>query len=288
MNMKERKPPQQEFERKFLAIVPKLPEDLPSPEHVFVQGYLRIVPLQERIRFVDGKPFLQYKGTNEYESKAIPLSADDAEYLLDYYRVEGSVLVRREWRTFPSGFDGLKWELHTFLDENEGIIEVEIEFPTADFRLDPSKFPEWVGPEVTDAVDQLDEEDRGPTGHRADGDRRHQEKTALGGADPVETPAQAPGEPAEGGAGPRSGVGSRGRHGALYRRPAAATQANRPDRVAPRQSTGPRVPPPSDRRPLKARRRSVSSGDRNVPDRSAASLRVSRGAPDRTEAVLRR
>lgn len=148
--MKARKPPQQEFERKFLAIVPKLPENLPPPEHVFVQGYLRIDPFQERIRFVDGQPFLQYKGANDYESEAISLSADDAHYLLDHYRVEGSVLVRKEWRTFPSAHGDLKWELHTFLDGNEGIVEVEIEFPTADFHLDPSAFPEWVGPEVTD------------------------------------------------------------------------------------------------------------------------------------------
>lgn len=141
------KPPRQEFERKFLVIVPELPEELPDPKEL-VQGYLTTDPLQSRIRIVDGKSAVhEFKGRDDFESDACELPLDQARHLLNRYRV--GYLVDKLRHVIPAGFDGLEWELDIFRDQNEPLHLVEIEMPSADYPLDMKPFPDWVGEEVT-------------------------------------------------------------------------------------------------------------------------------------------
>ena len=143
------KPPSTEYERKFLVLLNKLPDPLPTPKK-FAQGYLRTEPLQERIRFVDdAEAYFQFKGASKFESKALPIPVEEARYLLENYSLEGSSLVEKNWYGIPATFDGLLWEIHWFLGDNDGLVVAELEYPTEDYVIPVDQIPEWVGPEIT-------------------------------------------------------------------------------------------------------------------------------------------
>jgi adenylate cyclase len=143
-------PPRQEFERRFLVIVPFLPAVLPAPARIR-QGYTLIEPYQVRFRFVDEKAaFLQLKAKDHFESDELPIPVDQAQHMLDGYRAPGSLDILKDRSAFPPRPDGRYWEYDAFLAENLGLHIAEIETPAEDYPLDPATFPAWVGPEITD------------------------------------------------------------------------------------------------------------------------------------------
>lgn len=148
MTPKETRPPRQEFERKFLVIASKLPEDLPPPKEI-VQGYLHFESPYVRIRVINGvTAILEIKARNHFESKAMPMDLDEARYLLD--RERKGALVEKHRHDLPSAFDGMKWEIDRFIGQNAPLIVAEIETPAKDTPLDPAKFPDFIGREVSD------------------------------------------------------------------------------------------------------------------------------------------
>jgi len=144
--------PGKEYERKFLVLSGKLPKRLPKPKSI-VQGYLSLAPLQRRVRIVDGrKAILEIKGPNDREDDPVPLSLSEARELLRRHAVRNASLIRKRRYVLPSAWKGLKWEVDVFGGANQGLIMAEIETPTKRYRLDPKKFPKWLGPEVTEVA----------------------------------------------------------------------------------------------------------------------------------------
>ena len=148
MTPEETRPPRQEFERKFLVIVPRLPKDLPPPKKI-VQGYLHFESPYPRIRIIDDVlAVLEIKARNHFESKAMPMDLAEARYLLA--RERKGALIEKHRCDLPSAFRGMKWEIDRFLGQNAPLVVAEIETPTKDAPLDPAKFPEYIGRDVTD------------------------------------------------------------------------------------------------------------------------------------------
>ncbi len=140
------RPPRQEFERKFLAIVPELPQPLPEPVHL-LQGYLHEGEPYDRIRIRDGREaVLEYKASGNYESNKMPMDLADALYLLRCHRVGACVEKLR--REIPAPYKGLIFELDECLGANRGLWIIELEHPS-DFRLDRGRLPSFVGKDVT-------------------------------------------------------------------------------------------------------------------------------------------
>jgi adenylate cyclase len=147
-------PPRTEHERKFLVVVENLPSTLPKPKEL-VQGYLSYEPLQSRIRITDSVSAIhEFKGKNDLEIPTGNISVEEAEFLLEHYRLGRRVKKNRyvfpagESRTFPEGETELLWELDIFLGKNAPLHLVEIELPSMDTPL-PKDIPSWIGQEVT-------------------------------------------------------------------------------------------------------------------------------------------
>jgi CYTH domain-containing protein len=140
------KPPRQEFERKFLVVVPLLPHALPEPVSI-VQGYLHREEPYDRIRVTDGREaVLEYKASQNFESEKLPMPMATARYLLARHRV--GALVEKLRHEIPSPFARLTFEIDKFMGENDPLWILELEHPR-DFRLDRKLLPEYVGREVT-------------------------------------------------------------------------------------------------------------------------------------------
>lgn len=149
-------PPKTEHERKFLVVVPKLPAKLPKPKRL-VQGYLTYEPLQSRIRIIGGKSAIhEFKGKDDLEIPTGKLSVEEAEFLLEHYRLGYRVEKSRHlFRTgrharFEDGKKELVWEMDVFAGKNAPLHTVEIELPSMATRIPKSLFPDWVGEEVTE------------------------------------------------------------------------------------------------------------------------------------------
>lgn len=142
--------PGKEYERKFLVLIDKLPKRLPKPQRI-VQGYLSLTPLQRRVRTINGRTaVLEVKGPNDREDEPIPLTMAEARKLLRHHTVKKASHIKKRRHVLRSAWKGLKWEIDVFDGANRGLVVAEIETPTKRYRLDPKKFPKWVGPEVTD------------------------------------------------------------------------------------------------------------------------------------------
>lgn len=133
-----------EIERKFLVIPEKLPAVNPGVE--ILQAY---IPLQTddvvRIRIKGDQAYVTFKGKDrqgvrpEYEY-SIPVH--DAREIIEIMCARP---VIRKVRT-AIWYEGYKWEIDSFLDENEGLIIAEIELKYADEII---TLPPWVAEEVT-------------------------------------------------------------------------------------------------------------------------------------------
>lgn len=139
-------PPRQEFERKFLVVVPSLPDPLPDPMHI-VQGYLHDKEPYDRIRLTNGREaVLEYKASDNFESEKLPMPMATARYLLARHRV--GALVEKLRHEVASPFPRLKFEIDKFMGENDPLWILELEHPRG-FKLDRAHLPEYVGAEVT-------------------------------------------------------------------------------------------------------------------------------------------
>lgn len=154
--LKAPKPPRTEHERKFLVIVPDLPEDLPEPKRL-VQGYLTYEPLQSRIRITDGARALhEFKGKDDLEIPTGKVTVEEAEFLLEHYRQGYRVEKLRHVieagleMEFDDGPKPLAWELDVFGGRNAPLHTVEIELPSMDTGIPEDLMPSWVGEEITD------------------------------------------------------------------------------------------------------------------------------------------
>ena len=142
--------PGKEFERKFLVVVPRLPESLLRHPKRIRQGYLSLAPAQVRVRVTgDGEAFMEVKGPDDDEFGPYLMELGHAERLLKGYASKVASIIEKDRHDIRSGWDGLKWEVDFFKGDNAPLVVAEIETPTKHYRLDPELFPDWLGPEVT-------------------------------------------------------------------------------------------------------------------------------------------
>lgn len=140
-----------EFERKFWVLKDRL-----SKMHLahaartleIEQGYVSISPIQVRLRIVDGlEAVMEIKGPDDEEFGPYPIPHDEARAMLAGLRIGD--LIRKARHEFPAGFGGLKWEVDVFKAANSPLVIAEIETPAKDTPLDRSRFPAWIGDEIT-------------------------------------------------------------------------------------------------------------------------------------------
>ena len=141
---KERNGTPMEIERKFLAA--QLPEDLEHyPSHLLEQAYLCTEPVV-RVRRSDSEYILTYKGKGlmSREEYNLPLTAESYAHLKA--KADGNIISKRRY-LIPLE-SGLTAELDVFGPPFEGLVLVEVEFPSEEAALAFSA-PGWFGEEVT-------------------------------------------------------------------------------------------------------------------------------------------
>lgn len=128
-----------EIERKFLVFKDKLPE-LKDGQY-FIQGRLSIDP-HIRYRMIGDQVTIAIK-TNEKGSAGryeweFTNTVNEAER-----QVLKSLAVRKpiEKIRYKIPYEGLIWEIDVYQGDNEGLITVEAELPSADYSI---VFPDWV------------------------------------------------------------------------------------------------------------------------------------------------
>ena len=131
-----------EIERKFLVIGTDWQSATPT---YYCQGYLnRDKHRTVRVRVAGEHGFLTVKGLTSGASRAefeytIPL--DDAKALLAL--CEGPLVEKMRHVVEHAG---MRWEIDTFLGDNEGLVVAEIELES---EAQAITLPEWIGAEIT-------------------------------------------------------------------------------------------------------------------------------------------
>ncbi|MBQ9828324.1 MAG: CYTH domain-containing protein [Lachnospiraceae bacterium] len=115
------------------------------PYHEIEQAYLCTDPVI-RIRRQDDSYILTYKGKGSMvrEEHEFPLTEEAYAHLRK--KIDGHIIKKRRY-LIPLQ-DGLKAELDVFEGRLEGLMIVEVEFPSADMAADYRR-PSWFGSDVT-------------------------------------------------------------------------------------------------------------------------------------------
>ncbi len=132
-----------EIERKFLVKNDSWRES--DAGLLYIQGYLKTLPYTIRVRIEGTSSFLTIKEPlkdiirHEFE---YPIPIDEADYILKNLCEKKPIRKYRYTRVY----DGLKWVIDEFLDDNKGLVIAELELgtPTQAFTIPP-----WVGQEVS-------------------------------------------------------------------------------------------------------------------------------------------
>lgn len=133
-----------EIERKFL--LKNLPEHLEDyPCHIIEQGYLCTEPVV-RIRRQDNEYILTYKSKGLLAREEYNLPLTEEAYLHLKKKTDGCMISKKRY-CIPLE-DKLTAELDIFLEEHEGLMLVEVEFPTKDAAM-AFLPPHWFGEDVT-------------------------------------------------------------------------------------------------------------------------------------------
>lgn len=136
-----------EIERKFVPV--KLPENLDRSSAVhMVQGYLCTDPVV-RVRKENDRYFMTYKsrGLLAHEEYNLPLTADAFSHLLQ--KCDGRTIRKTRYRFPVEHHPDLTAELDLFEGELDGLVILEVEFPTVD-AAEAFIPPAWFGRDVTD------------------------------------------------------------------------------------------------------------------------------------------
>lgn len=132
-----------EIERKYLVrSIPDHLEQYPSAE--LEQAYLNIKPVV-RIRKSGMRYELTYKGEGMLEREEYNLPLDQKSYEHLKTKADGLVLCKRRYQ-IP--VDRYTAELDIFEGEYEGLMLVEVEFPTVE-EAEQFQAPDWFGEDVT-------------------------------------------------------------------------------------------------------------------------------------------
>ena len=135
-----------EIERKFVPS--SLPEGLSSfPRVRMVQGYLNTAPVV-RVRRENDDCYLTYKGGGMMvrEEYNLPLTAEAFAHLLP--KCDGRIIEKTRYRFPVEGRPDLTAELDLFSGELEGLVILEVEFPSVE-EAESFIPPAWFGKEVT-------------------------------------------------------------------------------------------------------------------------------------------
>ena len=136
-----------EIERKFL--VAELPADIAEhPCRRIEQGYLAIAPdgVEVRVRRRGGQATLTVKSGPGHVRTEEEIAIDERRFESLWALTDGR-RVSKARHEIPVG-DGLTAELDVYDGAHEGLLTVEIEFPSLE-ASEAFAPPPWVGPEVT-------------------------------------------------------------------------------------------------------------------------------------------
>jgi CYTH domain-containing protein len=136
-----------EIERKFMPDPGRIPDNLKQYSSMeLVQGYLCTEPVV-RVRKEGSDYVLTYKGAGllSREEYNLPLTAGAFETLLK--KCDGRIIEKTRYR-IPLPEKGLTAELDVFAGDLQGLIYVEVEFPSENAALSFVP-PDWFGREVT-------------------------------------------------------------------------------------------------------------------------------------------
>jgi adenylate cyclase len=133
-----------ERERKFL--VGALPHDI-GPAVELHQGYLAVDgEVEVRIRHAGGSRVLTIKGGRGRDRTEVETPLDEEQFDALWPLTKGRRIEKGRHRVPLGG--GLTAEVDVYRGQHEGLLVVEVEFPT---DRDPDAFtqPDWFGPELT-------------------------------------------------------------------------------------------------------------------------------------------
>ncbi len=136
-----------EIERKFVPI--RVPENIGSLQQVkMVQGYLCTDPVV-RVRQENDAFVLTYKGAGlmAHEEYNLPLTEEAFLHLLE--KCDGRIIRKTRYKMPVEGHPSLTAELDIFSGELEGLVILEVEFPSVEEALSFTP-PAWYGRDVTE------------------------------------------------------------------------------------------------------------------------------------------
>ena len=136
-----------EIERKFVPV--RVPENVDSlPQVKMVQGYLCTDPVV-RVRQENSAFVLTYKGAGlmAHEEYNLPLTEEAFLHLLE--KCDGRIIRKTRYRMPVEGYPSLTAELDIFSGELEGLVILEVEFPSVEEALSFTP-PAWYGKDVTE------------------------------------------------------------------------------------------------------------------------------------------
>lgn len=135
-----------EIERKFVPV--RLPENLEQyPSARMTQGYLCTDPVI-RVRQENDRFYITYKGSGllAHEEYNLPLTEEAFLHLLP--KCDGIVITKTRYRFPVEGHPDLTAELDLFTGKLDGLVILEVEFPTKE-AAEAFVPPVWYGNDVT-------------------------------------------------------------------------------------------------------------------------------------------
>jgi CYTH domain-containing protein len=126
-----------ELEKKFL--LEKLPDDLSKPVQI-QQGYLYVEPFELRIRKMEDKYYMTYKG--EGDEERVEWEKEIPSWLYEKLLTK-KIWILIEKNRYKLEHNGYVYEVDEYLGELKGSYIAEIEFSSRE-DYDSFQIPEWL------------------------------------------------------------------------------------------------------------------------------------------------
>lgn len=136
-----------EIERKYLGPSTEFPFNLTAyPHHIIEQAYISLNPTI-RIRHCDTHYILTMKGSGEISREEYEMNISKQQYENLLNKLE-TPFVRKKRYLVPLSLSEYTAEIDIFKDSLEGLVLIEVEFPTLE-EANQFQAPKWFGKDVT-------------------------------------------------------------------------------------------------------------------------------------------